>query len=324
MIIVTGGAGFIGANTIVALNARGIDDVLVVDNLARGVKFRNLVDLDIRDYIDKEAFITEVTAGGLPKGTRAVIHLGACSATTEWDGRYLMENNYRYSVTLLEACAALRIPFIYASSAAVYGMGPGFREDPVCEHPLNVYGYSKLLFDRLVRRHLRDFTSPVVGLRYFNVYGPRESHKGAMASVAAHCYRQLRETGAARLFVGTEGYADGGQERDFVHVADAVEASLWFLEHEGPSGVYNIGTGRAQTFNEVAQAAIAQHGSGRIEYIPFPDRLRGRYQNHTEADLSALRAAGCDVTFRPVERGVVDYLNWLDAHPGHMPEAQAV
>ncbi len=311
MIIVTGGAGFIGSNLVTGLNARGRDDIMVVDNLENGVKFRNLADLSIVDYLDKRDFLERVRRGELASGIDAVFHEGACSATTEWNGRYMMENNFEYSKVLLHFCLERGIPYLYASSAATYGGGTEFSEEPRNEHPLNVYGYSKLLFDQYVRRLLPSAASQVVGFRYFNVYGPREAHKGSMASVAWHFSRQVSAEGRARLFEGSGGYADGEQRRDFIYVGDAVDVNLWFFDNPGKSGIFNVGTGRSQTFNEVARAVIAWHGRGEVEYIPFPEHLQGRYQSFTEADLTALRAAGYTAPFRPVEQGVPTYLDWL-------------
>ncbi|RMG27537.1 MAG: ADP-glyceromanno-heptose 6-epimerase [Gammaproteobacteria bacterium] len=313
MIIVTGGAGFIGSNLVKALNEAGRDDILVVDDLTEGVKFRNLVDCEIADYLDKEAFLEAVREDrGFGAPVEAVFHEGACSDTTEWDGRYMMRNNYAYSRELLQYCLRHGIAFLYASSAAVYGAGRVFREAREFESPLNVYGYSKFLFDQYVRRVLPRAESQVVGFRYFNVYGPRESHKGRMASVAWHCNRQLLEGDAVRLFEGTDGYADGEQRRDFIYVGDAVDVNLWFWRHPEHSGIFNVGTGRSQTFNDVARAVISWHGRGRIEYIPFPESLRGRYQSYTQADISALRRVGYDRPFLTVEEGVSRYLDWLN------------
>jgi ADP-L-glycero-D-manno-heptose 6-epimerase len=312
MIVVTGGAGFIGSNLVRALNAEGHDRIVVVDDLTDGTKFRNLADSVIADYLDKDDFLARVKAGTAPV-PRAVFHLGACSATTEWNGRFMMETNYEYSKVLLHWCLERRVPFLYASSASVYGNGPHFRESPECERPLNVYAYSKFLFDMYVRRLLPEARSQVVGFRYFNVYGPREDHKGSMASVAFHFDRQLRETGQVRLFEGSDGYGNGEQRRDFIHVADAVAVNLWFWTRGAASGIYNLGTGRSQTFNDVAQAVIGWHGRGHIEYIPFPEHLRGRYQSFTEADMSAVRAAGYEAPFRSVEQGVAEYMQWLGA-----------
>ena len=313
MIIVTGGAGFIGSNIVRGLNARGIDDILVVDDLTDGHKFRNIADLTIADYLDRDDFRDRIldTGANAFLSVDAVFHQGACSATTEWDGRYMMDNNYQYSKDVMGWCAARKVPFVYASSAAVYGGSEKFAENEGCEGPINVYGYSKWLFDQHVRKHCGEFTAQVAGLRYFNVYGPREQHKGSMASVAYHLDGQVRETGTARLFEGSHGYGDGQQRRDFVHVDDAVAVNLWFLDHPDVSGIYNCGTGKSQTFNDVASAVLEWHGGGAIEYIPFPDHLKGAYQAFTQADLGKLREAGCDVDFRRVEDGVRAYLDTL-------------
>ena len=312
MYIVTGGAGFIGSNLVRALADRGEENILVVDDLEDGHKFVNISDLPIADYLDKDEFLQRLSSdASFGDGISAVFHQGACSETTEWNGRYMMENNYSYSKKLLHHCLDHRTPYIYASSAAVYGGSKDFVEDPLFEKPLNIYGYSKLQFDRYVRRVAAKPASQVVGLRYFNVYGPREQHKGAMASVAFHFNNQVRDDGEARLFEGTDGYEDGGQLRDFVYVDDVCNVNLWFLDNPKVSGIFNTGTGKAQTFNDVAEAVIAWHGKGKIRYIPFPDHLEGAYQSHTQADLTQLRASGCDVAFRPVEQGVKDYLDEL-------------
>ncbi len=311
MIIVTGGAGFIGSNLVHGLNARGIDDILVVDDLSDGRKCLNLADLHIRDYADKDDFLRRIQAGEDFGPVEAVFHEGACSSTTEWDGRFVMAVNYEYTKALLAWCTTRRIPLIYASSASVYGMGPVFRESREHERPLNMYAYSKFLFDAHLRPQLSSIESQVVGLRYFNVYGPREQHKGGMASVAFHFFNQLRESGRVRLFEGCDGYAAGEQRRDFIHVDDVVAVNLWLLDNPGVSGIFNLGTGKAQSFNDVAHAAIAWNGSGEIDYIAFPETLKGRYQSFTEADMGALRAAGCTHAFAPVEVGVPRYLDWL-------------
>jgi len=310
--IVTGGAGFIGSNLVRALIDRGHDDVVVVDHLEDGHKFINIADLPIADYFEKDDFLKRLSSDApFGSGIKAIFHQGACSATTEWNGRYMMKNNYGYSQTLLHHCLEKNTPYIYASSAAVYGGATQFVEDPLFERPLNVYGYSKLQFDRYVRRVAASPASQVVGLRYFNVYGPHEQHKGSMASVAFHLSNQVQEDGEVRLFEGTDGYGDGEQQRDFVYVDDVCDVNLWFLDNPGVSGIYNTGTGRAQTFNDVANAVLKWHGKGKIRYIPFPEHLKGAYQSFTEADLTQLRNAGCDVEFRPVGQGVKDYLDQL-------------
>lgn len=313
MIIVTGGAGFIGSNIVKALNERGHKDILVVDNLKKGQKFINLVDCDIDDYIDKEEFLHKIAEREyFAASIETIFHQGACSATTEWDGQYMMANNYEYSKTLLTYSLARKIPFIYASSASVYGGGLNFTEDRSYESPLNVYGYSKFLFDQYVRQRIPTMTSQVVGLRYFNVYGAREQHKDSMASVAFHFNNQIKDTGKLCLFEGCDGYGDGEQRRDFISVDDAVAINLWFMDNPDKSGIFNVGTGRSQTFNDVANAVIDWHQAGEIEYIPFPEHLKGRYQSFTEADISTLRAAGCQHQFKTVEQGVKSYLDWLN------------
>ena len=312
MIIVTGGAGFIGSNLVKGLNEQGRKDVIVVDNLSDGTKFSNLADCTIADYLDKADFLDQVKTRQLPANIEAVFHLGACSATTEWDGRYMMENNYEYTKQVFHCCIEQQIPLIYASSAAVYGGSLEFKETLENERPLNVYGYSKFLFDQYLRRHQSDIQSQVVGLRYFNVYGPRESHKGSMASVAFHLNNQIQESGVVKLFEGSDGYADGGQLRDFIYVGDAVKAKLWFLDNPDKSGIFNLGTGKAQPFNDVANAVLAWHGKGELQYIPFPEQLKGRYQSYTQADIRALRDAGYSEPFKTVEQGVSDYLDWLN------------
>jgi ADP-L-glycero-D-manno-heptose 6-epimerase len=316
MIVVTGGAGFIGSNLVRALNARDRRDILVVDNLTKADKYKNLVDCDILDYQDRAEFAAAIQTGAANRWPATVTHLfhhGACSATTETDGRYVMSNNYTYSKDLLRYCLGQGVPFIYASSAAVYGAGPVFREVPEAESPLNIYAYSKCLFDRHVRRLLPGAGSQVVGLRYFNVYGPREQHKGAMASVAFQLNRQLLTNGRLRLFEGSGPYDDGEQRRDFVWVDDVVNVNLWFMDHPDKSGIFNVGTGRSHSFNTMARAVLAWHGHGEIEYIPFPDQLKNRYQHHTEADVSVLRAAGYTEPFTVLEDGVKRYLDWLNA-----------
>lgn len=315
MIIVTGGAGFIGSNLVRGLNAAGIDRIVVVDDLTDGRKFRNLAELQISDYWDKESLSSRLASGRYPKPS-AILHQGACAVTTEWDGRYMMANNYEYSVQLLEYCLAESVPLIYASSAAVYGASATFVEnDSAAERPLNVYGYSKLLFDHYARRRLADARSQIVGLRYFNVYGPGEAHKEAMASVVHHFDGQLRASGEVRLFEGSGGYAAGEQRRDFVYVDDVVRVNLWFLEHPHCSGVFNVGTGRSASFNDLANAVIRWHGRGRIRYIPFPEALAGSYQSFTEADIAALRRAGYAAPFLDVAAGTAAYLDRLRGRP---------
>jgi len=316
MIIVTGGAGFIGSNIVKALNQNGYQNILVVDNLTHGHKFHNLVDCDILDYQDKQSFLKMITTREyFAPNLRAIFHQGACSSTTEWDGNYMMRNNYEYSKAVLHYCLARHVPFIYASSAAVYGEGSLFKEDRSYEAPLNIYGYSKFLFDQYIRYRLETAPSQIVGLRYFNVYGPREQHKNSMASVAYHFNQQLLTEGHIKLFEGSDGYPDGEQRRDFVYVDDVVQVNLWFLENLDKSGIFNVGTGRSQTFNEVANAVIDWHGRGTLKYIPFPEQLRGHYQSFTQADLTLLREAGYVKSFKTVAEGVKKYLDWLNKKP---------
>lgn len=327
-IVVTGAAGFVGSNLVRGLNDRGETDIIAVDNLARAEKFRNLVDCDFAEYLDKDEFLARLTAGDFEDDIAAVLHQGACSDTMETDGRYMMRNNYRYSMELLEYCQNNDIPFLYASSASVYGGGRTFVEERMHEAPLNVYGYSKFLFDQHVRRVLAERTAPIVGFRYFNVYGPREAHKGRMASVAYHFFNQYRAEGRVRLFAGSGGYAAGEQRRDFVAVRDVVAVNLDFLYCGDRSGIYNVGTGRAQTFNEVAVAVVnaCRKAAGEpalaladlvragvIEYVEFPAALVGKYQSFTQADLGALRAAGYAAPMHSVEEGTAAYVEWLMA-----------
>ena len=327
--IVTGACGFIGANLVKALNERGISDIIAVDNLTHADKFRNLADCEIADYLDKHEFLGLVENGQLDGSVEAILHQGACSDTLETDGRYMMANNYRFSLALMDFCTEQETPFLYASSASVYGGGGVFREEREFEWPLNVYGYSKFLFDQVVRRRIgpnaasADFQ--IAGFRYFNVYGPREQHKGRMASVAFHHFNQYRADGKVRLFEGHGGYGNGEQRRDFVYVGDVVKVNMDFLETR-TSGIFNLGTGRAQSFNELAAATVnACRGlegkpaltvaelvtQGIIEYIAFPEALKGKYQSFTEADLAELRAAGYRENFATVEEGVADYVKWL-------------
>ena len=314
MIIVTGGAGFIGSNLIRALNKRGESNILLVDHLVNGRKMLNIADLNIADYMDKAEFIDKLDSPSFLNEVKAVFHQGACSATTEWNGQYVMENNYTYSKRLLQACIAKNVAFIYASSASVYGNGEqGFRVDRSCEQPINMYAYSKFQFDQYVRRLLPTTDCQIAGFRYFNVYGPGEQHKGAMSSTAFHFNQQVIEHNKAKLFAGCDGMANGEQQRDFVYVDDVVDVNLWFLDHPEQSGIFNVGTGRAETFNTVANAVIAWHQQGSIEYIPFPEHLKGAYQSYTQADISGLRQAGYSKEFLTVKEGVTQYLNGLNS-----------
>ncbi|MBF0123750.1 MAG: ADP-glyceromanno-heptose 6-epimerase [Magnetococcales bacterium] len=316
MYIVTGGAGFIGANIVAGLNQRGERDVLVVDNLKNSSKFINLRDLFFADYLDKSVFREQLLQGKFERQPiTAIFHQGACSDTMEYDGRYMMDNNFAWSRDLFQFAIARRIPLIYASSAATYGDSLCFTEAPANERPLNVYGYSKLLFDRYVQRHYQQLESTVVGLRYFNVYGPRERyHKGRMASMCYQLYRQLRDTGVAKLFGGSGGYGDGEQRRDFIYVRDLVQLNLFLAEPRAQPlyGVFNAGTGQSRSFNDIASTLITILGQGKVEYLPMPESLRDKYQSFTEADMSQLRQqTGYDQPFTSLEEGLRDYVRQL-------------
>jgi ADP-L-glycero-D-manno-heptose 6-epimerase len=325
-IVVTGAAGFIGSNIVAALNRRGETDILAVDDLRAGDKFTNLVDCEIADFLDKDDFLQALGGGRFDGAVNAVFHQGACSDTTERDGRYMMRNNYEYSRELFDYCTEEEIPYLHASSAAVYGAGPQFREQREDERPLNVYGYSKFLFDQYLRAHWGERSAQVVSLRYFNVYGEREQHKGRMASVACHFFNQYRAAGKVKLFEGSDGYGNGEQRRDFVSIEDVVKVNLYFLDHPAQAGIFNVGTGVAQTFNDVAAAVVnacrrhAGEGElalvemqqrGIVEYIPFPADLKGKYQSYTQADVGRLRNAGYDDPFLTVEEGVTRYCEHL-------------
>ena len=314
MIIVTGGAGFIGSNIVKALNDRGIDDILIVDHIGRSNKFKNLLGIAFRDIWSKEKFLTD--AANLD--VDGVFHMGACSDTMNYDGDYILNNNYEYTKTVLNLCVEKNAPLIYASSASTYGLGrKGFREEPECEDALNPYAFSKLMFDRYLRQRLDKIASKVIGLRFFNVYGPQEAHKGKMASVFLHMHEQLRADGRIKLFRGIDGVADGEQRRDFIYVGDAVKVCLWFFDNQAANGVYNCGTGHAHSYNEAARAVIDAVGHGAIEYIDFPEVLRGRYQNYTQADVTKLIGAGYDGGFTALDDAVKNYCAMLDRNGGY-------
>lgn len=319
-ILVTGAAGFIGCNNVLELNRRGIKDVIAVDNLSKSEKFLNLAKCSISDYFDKVDFIERLRRDAVPI-PEVIFHQGACSDTMETDGRYMMENNYRYTLDLFNFAQRHKIPFIYASSAATYGASQVFVEDVANEGPLNVYGYSKYLFDQVLRSHMNSLSAPAVGLRYFNVYGPHEQHKGRMASVAFHQYFQFKKEGRVKLFEGCLGYGNGCQMRDFVYIEDVINVAMYFMT-AGKSGIFNCGSGRAQPFNDVALTVVnSLTGSNMtldeavaqdyIEYIPFPEALKGKYQAYTQADLSNLRSAGFDTEMQTVQQGTAKYMDYL-------------
>ena len=324
-VVVTGAAGFIGSNLVRRLNSDGIGDIIIVDDLTDGDKYRNIMDLTLSDYVDAQDFLPKLRAGAFGK-IDAIFHQGACSDTTERNGRYMMSNNYAFSKDILDYCLKEKTRLFYASSAAVYGASSDFRPMPGNETPLNVYGYSKLLFDQLVRRVMPDAGIQIAGFRYFNVYGPREQHKGRMASVAFHHFNQYQTDGKVRLFGDYDGYDAGGQMRDFVYVEDVAAVNRWFLNNPHVSGIYNLGTGRAQPFNDVAHAVInalrgqqglaplslaEQVAQRLIEYVEFPDDLKGKYQSFTQADISALREVGYAAPFATVDEGVKRYIGTL-------------
>lgn len=315
MIVVTGGAGFIGSQLVAGLNKLGREDVIVVDDLTDGKKFENLAVNNIADYFDKTEFRQLIERrDSLCDQIEVVFHQGACSTTTEWNGQYMMDNNYTYSKELLHFCLERELPFIYASSAAVYGIDSKFIEEPEHEGPINVYGYSKLLFDNYVRNLNAKINSQIAGLRYFNVFGPGEAHKKNMASVIYHFNNQIQETGELKLFKGSHGYADGEQLRDFISVDDVVDVNLWLMNKPDVSGIFNVGTGQSNSFNNVANAVIDWHKKGNINYISFPDSLKESYQSFTEANLVKLRSAGYDQEFTSLKDGVNSYLNFLNSN----------
>ncbi|OHX20962.1 ADP-glyceromanno-heptose 6-epimerase [Chromobacterium sphagni] len=326
-IVVTGAAGFIGSNLVKGLNQRGITDIIAVDNLSNADKFHNLVDCEISHYLDKHEFLHLLLDGEYEGELAAILHQGACSDTMNHDGKYMMDNNYQYTLALFDYCQHEEIQFLYASSAATYGKGTVFKEERQHEGPLNVYGYSKFLFDQVLRQRIKEgLASQAVGFRYFNVYGPREQHKGRMASVAFHHFNQYREHGKVKLFGGWDGWGDGMQSRDFVSVEDVVKVNLHFLDNPGKSGIYNLGSGRSQPFNDVAEATVnacRRHEGkpaltldemvqqGIVEYIAFPDALKGKYQSFTQADIAKLREAGYAAPMLSVGEGVDRYVDWL-------------
>lgn len=311
-LIVTGGAGFIGSAIVWRLNGLGYDDILIVDRLDETDKWKNLAPLRFSDYIDADDFIDDLE---LFKDVKTIFHMGACSSTTERDSDYLIRNNYQYTKYLAEWSVANDVRFIYASSAATYGDGSAGMsdgsEDPDSLRPLNMYGYSKHLFDKYAHRN--GLFDRIVGLKYFNVFGPNEGHKGDMRSVVNKAYSQITETGKLQLFKSHHpGYADGEFGRDFVYVKDAVEMTLHFMENR-TSGLFNIGSGKMQTWKELAEAIFAAIDlPPNIEFIDMPEHLRDRYQYRTQADLSRLRDSGFDSDLTPLKEAVADYVqNYL-------------
>lgn len=316
MIVVTGGAGFIGSAFVWKLNAEGIDDIIIVDRFGRSDKWKNLVKRHYADYIHKDEFLKMISADDVPFKVRALIHMGACTSTTERDADYLLENNYRYTCRLAEWSMKHDVRFIYASSAATYGDGSlGFSDDDRLTEvlrPINMYGYSKQLFDLRVLRHQTD--QRLVGIKFFNVFGPNEYHKGDMSSMVYKAFQQIRETGSVRLFKSHKPpYGNGEQMRDFVYVKDCVEILWWLLEHREVAGIFNLGTGHARTWNDLARAVFsAMEIKSQIEYIDMPPTIRDQYQYFTEAKMDKLRQAGCLAVFRSLEDAVYDYIvNYL-------------
>ena len=321
MIVVTGSNGFIGSNLIKGLNRLGYKDIVAVDDHANRELKENIVHCDIEKYLEIDEFLKEVQKNNFDEtGLKAIFHQGACSNTMEWDSEYLYKNNLLYSKELLNLSKRSNTPLIYASSASVYGNGKVFEEKIENEEPINLYAYSKFKFDQLVREELKENKSQIVGLRYFNVYGPQEQHKNNMASVAFHLHNQLKNDDEIKLFEGSDGYEDGEQRRDFIFVEDVVKVNLWFLENTEISGIFNVGTGRSQTFNDVANAVIDWNKKGKIKYIPFPEKLKGAYQSFTEANISKLREAGYKEEFLNVQEGVKRYLDTLEGWPKNEPQ----
>lgn len=320
MIVVTGSNGFIGSNLIKGLNKIGYKDIIAVDDHDNPELKENLVHCEIQDYLEIDEFLLKLQKNKVDgEKLKAIFHQGACSNTMEWDAEYLYKNNFLYSKELLNLSRQSNTPLIYASSASVYGNGKVFEESLENENPINLYAYSKFKFDQLVRHELRGSDTQIVGLRYFNVYGPQEQHKGNMASVAYHLHSQLKENDEIKLFEGSDGYGDGEQRRDFIYVDDIVKVNLWFMENTNISGIFNLGTGKSQTFNDVAEAVIDWNKKGKIKYIEFPEKLKGAYQSFTEANISKLREAGYKEEFLDVQEGVKHYLNTIEGWPKNEP-----
>jgi len=313
MIIVTGGAGFIGSNLVSRLNRFGRDDIIIVDDLSDSRKIKNISDLNFCDYIDYLDFLNVIENRDYFSKIDVIFHQGACSDTTVTDANYVMKVNFDYSKKMLKWAFNQESQFIYASSASVYGMGKnGFVESRECETPLNPYAFSKFLFDQYVRTKLSMQKSQIVGLRYFNVYGPREQHKGPMVSTVFQFNKQLKDNGKLKLFKGTDGYKDGDQKRDFIYVEDVVDVNKWFFENKKISGIFNVGTGVSRSFNDLANSITKFYQFGEKEYIDFPEKLIGKYQSFTKGSLVKLRSAGYKENFITLEEGVNRYLSYLN------------
>ena len=320
MIVVTGSNGFIGSNLIKGLNNLGHTDIIAIDDHSNPELKENITHCEISDYLEIQEFFDQVKTKRFDnQNIEAIFHQGACSNTMEWDSEYLYKNNLLYSKELLKLANRIKIPFIYASSASVYGDGSEFEESIENENPINLYAYSKFKFDQIVRQELKKNETQIVGLRYFNVYGPQEQHKGNMASVAYHLHNQLKDNDKIKLFEGSHGYGNGEQRRDFIYVDDVVKVNLWFLKNKKISGIFNLGTGRSQTFNDVANAVIDWNKKGTIEYIEFPEKLLDAYQSFTQADITKLRKVGYEEEFLSVQEGVFRYLNSLEGWPRNEP-----
>lgn len=309
MIIVTGGAGFIGCNLIKGLNKIQKKNILVVDNLKNGKKYINLKNLYILDYLDKDDFIKRVLNNSISsyiKDIDVIFHEGACSSTTEWDGSYVMDNNYQYSKDLLHYCIKYNIPFIYASSAAVYGKDTRVMcKNSHYEHPNNMYGYSKFLFDQYVKTISSKINSQICGLRYFNVYGPYECHKNKMASIVFQLYKQIIHDKYPILFIGSKYF-----KRDFIYIDDIVDINLWVWRHR-ISGIFDCGTGKAESFEYIANVVLKFFNKNLLKYIPMPDKLYESYQIFTQANIYPLRKVGYNKLFIDAQDGIFQYLNWL-------------
>ena len=316
MIIVTGCNGFIGSNLVSQLNKLGFNNIIGVYDLSKKKNLINIEHCEIEGLLDIEEFESNYLLKDKSfNDVNQIFHQGACTNTMEWDAEYMMKNNFSFSQQLLDFAERNSVSFIYASSASVYGGGKKFEEIRENENPINLYAFSKYLFDQLVRQKVKANKIQIVGLRYFNVYGPNESHKGQMASVAYHLHQQLKEGNDVKLFEGSGGFGPGEQRRDFIYVDDVVKVNLWFMNNPDVSGIFNVGTGKSQTFKEVAKAVIEWHGKGSITYIPFPKELIDSYQSFTEANIDRLRQAGYQEDFLDVQSGIKLYLDELQNWP---------